>query len=72
VNAAEHRRVVFSWLFSISTVEGSCGRIVAEVIHELLRHDPTSLLNDPGWKPDLAGADGEFGIADLLKCAGVA
>jgi hypothetical protein len=48
------------------------GRIVAEVIVELLRHDPTSFLNEPSWKPDLAGADGVFGIADLLKYAGVA
>jgi len=48
------------------------GRIVAEVIFELLRHDATSLLNDPDWKPDLPGAIGEFGIADLLKYAGVA
>jgi len=48
------------------------GRIVAEVIYELLRHDPTSLLNESGWKPDLADANGGFGIADLLKYAGVA
>ncbi len=47
------------------------GRIVAEVIVELLRNDPTSLLSEPDWQPDLAGADGRFGIADLLKYAGV-
>jgi hypothetical protein len=48
------------------------GRIVAEVIYELLRHDPTSFLNAPGWQPDLAGANGKFGMADLLNYAGVA
>ena len=47
------------------------GRIVAEVIVELLRSDPTSLLSEPDWLPDLAGADGRFGIADLLKYARV-
>jgi hypothetical protein len=29
------------------------GQIVAEVILELLRHDPTSFLNDPEWWPEL-------------------
>jgi len=48
------------------------GRIVAEVIFELLRQDPTSFLNSPGWRPELAGSGGEFGVADLLKSAGVA
>jgi len=48
------------------------GRIVAEVIFELLRHDPTSFLNEPNWQPDLANANGKFGIADLLKFAAVA
>lgn len=47
------------------------GRIVAEVIFELLRQDPTSLLNVADWRPELAGANGEFGIADLLKWASV-
>ena len=47
------------------------GRIVGEVIFELLRHDPASFLNS-GWKPELADADGKFGIADLLKFARVA
>jgi hypothetical protein len=46
------------------------GRIVAEVIFELLRHDPTSFLNSPEWQPELA-ANGKFGITDLLKFAGV-
>ena len=48
------------------------GRIVAEVIFELLRHDSESILNQPGWTPELAGSTGEFGIADLLSIAGVA
>ena len=48
------------------------GRIVAEVIVELLRHDPTSFMTDPDWRPELAGHDGRFGIADLLRYAGVA
>jgi hypothetical protein len=47
------------------------GRIVAEVIVELLRNDRTSLLSESDWQPDLAGADGRFGIADLLRYAGV-
>ena len=48
------------------------GRIVAEVIFELLRHDSTSFLNQPDWRPELANADGKFGIVDLLRFAGVA
>jgi hypothetical protein len=47
------------------------GRLVAEVIFELLREDPTSFLNTPGWRPDFTNARGEFGIADLLRTAGV-
>jgi hypothetical protein len=47
------------------------GRIIAEVIFELLRHDPTSLLSAPEWRPELARPTGDFGIADLLKWAGV-
>jgi Animal haem peroxidase len=47
------------------------GRIVAEVIFELLRHDPDSVLNHPGWTPALAAGKGTFGIADLLVYAGV-
>lgn len=45
------------------------GRIVAEVIFELLRNDPSSLLNAPEWRPELAGPNGDFGMADLLKWA---
>jgi hypothetical protein len=48
------------------------GRIVAEVIFELLRQDPTSFLGDRKWRPELGRADGKFGIADLLKYSGVA
>lgn len=48
------------------------GRIVAEVIFELLRQDPTSCLSDPTWQPELANTNGRFGIADLLKYAEVA
>jgi hypothetical protein len=46
------------------------GRIVAEVIFELLRNDPTSFMGHPDWRPDLFGHSGEFGIAELLKFAG--
>ena len=45
------------------------GRIVAEVLIELLRHDPTSFLSQAGWQPDLRQMDGSFGIADLLSYA---
>jgi hypothetical protein len=45
------------------------GRIVAEVIWGLLHHDPGSFLNNPVWKPELAGPSGRFSIADLLKYA---
>lgn len=47
------------------------GRIVAEVIFELLRQDPTSFLSDPAWRPELANARGEFGISELLRTAAV-
>lgn len=48
------------------------GRIVAEVIFELLRHDPDSMLNQRDWVPEFADSPGKFGIADLLKFADVA
>lgn len=48
------------------------GSIVAEVIFELLRQDPTSFLNSPDWRPELANDCGGFGITELLKYAGVA
>lgn len=48
------------------------GRIVTEVFAGLLLGDPTSYLSqEPGWRPrhDLSGANGTFGIAELLKAA---
>jgi hypothetical protein len=48
------------------------GRIVAEVVLELLRLDPTAFLIHEGWRPDFADASGQFGIADLLRFGGVA
>jgi hypothetical protein len=47
------------------------GRIVAEVIFELLRKDPKSFVHDPTWRPGLTRPVGEFGMADLLTHAGV-
>jgi hypothetical protein len=47
------------------------GRIVAEVIIELLQVDPTSYLNAPkAWTPT-PGPSGRFTTADLLRDAGV-
>jgi hypothetical protein len=48
------------------------GRIVPEVIFELLRKDPTSFLSDPNGRPELAGAGKGFAITDLLELAAVA
>jgi hypothetical protein len=48
------------------------GRIVAEVIFELLRHDRDSILNLTAWTPELGNSSGDFGMADLLTLAGVA
>lgn len=46
------------------------GRIVGEVLVELMKHDPTAYLNsDPDWKPAFATTEGQFGIADLLRQA---
>jgi hypothetical protein len=42
------------------------GRIVAEVLLELVRLDPTSILSQVGWNPELGKSDGSFGITDLL------
>ncbi len=48
------------------------GRIVGEVLIELLKHDPTSYLSAvPTWQPELANERGAFGIVDLLQYAGV-
>jgi Animal haem peroxidase len=47
------------------------GRIVAEVIIGLVLGDPYSYLNqDPDWTPTY-GTGGTFGMADLLRSAGV-
>ncbi|MGH3624726.1 MAG: peroxidase family protein, partial [Sciscionella sp.] len=49
------------------------GRIVAEVLEGILHADPTSYVSAfPAWKPTLADADGQFGIVQLLRFAGVA
>jgi hypothetical protein len=51
------------------------GTIVAEVLLGLLKEDSTSFVNaETPWKPlkPIAPADGRFGIADLLRFAGVA
>jgi hypothetical protein len=51
------------------------GLIVAEVLLGLLKEDATSFVNaETPWKPlrPIAPAAGRFGIADLLKFAGVA
>ncbi|WP_309895945.1 heme peroxidase family protein [Archangium sp.] len=48
------------------------GRIVAEVFVGVLRGDRFSFLNaNPNWRPELANAQGQFLMADLLKFAGV-
>ena len=49
------------------------GRIVAEVFLGVLQGDRHSYLSqNPDWKPELAAANGEFTIGDLLKFAKVA
>ena len=49
------------------------GTIVAETMIGLLQADKRSFLSAaPNWTPDLGPAPGVFGIADLLKKAGVA
>lgn len=47
------------------------GRIVAEVIVELLRDDPTSFMRAADWRPELAGTNGKFGLGELLAFAQV-
>ncbi|HEX8821542.1 MAG TPA: heme peroxidase family protein [Archangium sp.] len=48
------------------------GRIVAEVFVGVLRGDRFSFLNaNPNWRPELANAQGQFLMADLMKFAGV-
>ena len=69
------------WLYTLAEAEvqqngerlGEVGgRIVGEVIYELLRQDRTSFLNSPGWRPELAGPTLQFGMADLLQYSGLA
>lgn len=49
------------------------GRIVAEVLIGLLEGDRMSYLRqNPKWEPDLGPKPGKFGMADLLRFAGVA
>jgi hypothetical protein len=43
------------------------GRIVAEVLHGVIKADPESYLAvDPAWMPTLPSRDGTFGIVDVL------
>jgi len=44
-------------------------RLVAEVLVNLARADPGSVLRTPGWRPTLGPRPGEFTMLDLL-CAG--
>jgi heme peroxidase len=44
------------------------GRIVSEVILGLLASDPTSYVQQPGWKPDLVRG-GDFKMTDLIEFA---
>src|SRR6266571_4683009 len=47
-------------------------RIVAETLIGLLDADPNSYRSAyPKWRPTLRNAHGDFGIADLLRVAGV-
>ncbi len=46
------------------------GRIVAEVLLGLLKGDPLSYLNvEPNWTPNLAAADDDFKMPDLIRLA---
>ena len=48
------------------------GRLIAGVLLDLLRGDPTSYLaSQPEWQPTLPFEGETFGMADLLKAAGV-
>lgn len=48
------------------------GRIVAEVLIGLLEGDRKSFVRvDPKWRPTFGDSKGKFGIADLLRLAGV-
>jgi len=43
------------------------GTIVAEVFIGLLKADPESILNAPGWTPQFGNNPGEFSIAELFN-----
>jgi hypothetical protein len=48
------------------------GRIVAEVFIGILAADRLSYLNvEPNWQPTIAGSDGKFGFAELIRFAAV-
>ena len=48
------------------------GRIVAQVMLDLLRADPNSyLVTQPGWAPTLGAAGGAYTMANFLTFAGV-
>ena len=48
------------------------GRVVGEVLIELLQSDPRSyLVARPGWQPTLGPTSGEFRMTDFLRFAGV-
>jgi hypothetical protein len=44
------------------------GRIIAEVMLGLMQSDGSSILHNPGWRPN-AGKDSRFALADLLALA---
>ena len=45
------------------------GRIVAEVLAGVMGADPDAYRAEPGWRPELAGPDGRFGLGELLAFA---
>jgi hypothetical protein len=44
-------------------------RIVADTMIGLLRADPGSYLNTPGWAPTLGTTAGAFSMRELLRVA---
>lgn len=72
---------VYLWYYVLKEAEVLAGgrhlgpvgsRIVAEVIIGLLDADPISYRSAfPAWRPTLGAKEGTFGIADLLRVAGV-
>jgi hypothetical protein len=47
------------------------GRLVAEVLIELIRRGKDSILATQGWKPTLGSGNGDFTLTDLLRLANV-